>query len=757
MVGTSHESRLTREAIASPKASAIDRLGDWVETQLQRLGVELTMGGEPTFVSEDDFESLQWRTEALGDDKRHIAGQLLQRLARRFDKPGGLLHYGLGKLYPGERDPRWALGYYWRQDGVAIWRDRRLLSEDGQSDGYDLDTATAFIECLVRHLGVSERCICPAYEADSSEKAGYVLPLLPVFHGDRVSWCSCRWQVSPSKHPTPTLTLLEGNSPLGLRLPLQTLPEPTRFLEEAVLPLGETLAVAPTPIEASDNSIRIALCVEVRQGTLYVFVPPLTGAACFLHAIAAIETTAAETGVKVAIEGYPPPGNARIAGFCITPDPGVIEANVHPAASWRELVDRTTILYEEARRCGLGTEKFDRDGRRLSTGGGAHITLGGKTTQHSPLLRRPDLLRSFISYWQNHPSLSYLFSGRFVGPTSQSPRVDEARHESLYELDLAFSHLERGRNLSPWAIDRLLRNLLIDVTGNTHRTAFCIDKLFPVKNPRQQLGLLELRSIAMPPTREMRLLQLLLVRAFVAWFWETPYTEPLTRWGTTLHDRFMLPHYLELDFRAVLDDLQQAGYSFELDWFAPFFEFRFPQYGVVHRDGLTLELRHAIEPWNVLGEEMSKSGTARYVDDTMERVQVKLSGDERRLRHYAVTCNGDRVPLGRSGTPGEWVAGVRFRARTHETLLHPAIAPHAPLHFALVESDTHTAIAECIYCVEPPDRPLDTTFPQNAEEARSRCCERFVVPRSRSHPVDIVEALPDAEFPLTLDLRRIRP
>ncbi|MGC9502782.1 transglutaminase family protein [Baaleninema sp.] len=749
-MGTSPEKELNAEAIASWLNPEIDRLGTFVETQLQRLGVGLTVGGEPTFVSRTDRESLQWRTEALGEDKRRLAGQLLQRLALRFDKPGGLLHYGLGKLYPGEQYPRWALGYYWREDGVPIWRDRTLLSEDGKSDGYDMDAATRFVDALVRHLGVSQTCIRPAYNPDSSDIAGYVLPLLPLCRGSGVSWCSCRWQF-----PHPKLTLLEGNSPLGLRLPLQNLPEAKKLLQEAILPLGETVTVAKTPIEVADNSIRIALGVEVRQGTLYIFIPPLTGAACFLHLLESIEATAAATGFKVAIEGYPPPGNSRIEGFCITPDPGVIEANVHPAASWRELVDHTAILYEEAWRCGLGTEKFDRDGRRVSTGGGAHITLGAETTQQSPLLRRPDLLRSLISYWQNHPSLSYLFSGKFVGPTSQSPRVDEARHESLYELEIAFARLERDRNLSPWAIDRLLRNLLIDVTGNTHRSAFCIDKLFPVDNPRQQLGLLELRSIAMPPTPQLRLLQLLLVRAFVAWFWETPYREPLTRWGTALHDRFMLPHYLELDFRAVLEDLNDAGYTFEFDGFAPFFEFRFPPYGVVSREGVTLELRHAIEPWNVLGEEMSKSGTARYVDDTMERVQVKLSGDGDLLRRYAVVCNGYRVPLGLSGKPGELVAGVRFRARSYETLSHPAIAPHAPLSFTVVELESRRAIAACTYYVTPPDRSSDEEFPKNAEEARSRRRERFVLQQSPPYPVEAIEPLPEKEFPLTLDLRRV--
>ncbi|MBP0005485.1 MAG: transglutaminase family protein [Cyanobacteria bacterium SBC] len=734
----------------SSRWQKIDRVGHTVEAQLQHFGVGLTIGGEPTFVSLTDFESPQWRTAALGDDKRRLAGQLLQRLAQRFGKPGGLPHYGLGKCYPGENAPRWALGYYWRQDGVPIWNDRCWLSEDGKSDGYDRDVARQFVDRLSQTLGVPRSCIRPAYEAESSKISGYLLPLLPTVEENRISWHSCQWTLPEEK-----LTLLSGDLALGLRLPLRDLPPLSHLLDEAILPLGERIQPAETPVESPADTIRIALCVEVRSGTLYVFMPPLTGAASFLNLVEAVETTAAETGLNVALEGYPPPGNAGIDGFCITPDPGVVEVNIHPAKSWDELVDRTTVLYEEARNCGLGTEKFDRDGRRVSTGGGAHITLGGQTTQRSPLLRRPDLLRSLLSYWQNHPSLSYLFSGKFVGPTSQSPRLDEARHESLYELEIAFAQLERDRDISPWSIDRLLRNLLVDMTGNTHRTAFCIDKLFPVENPRQQLGLLELRSIAMPPTQEMRLLQLLLVRAFVAWFWQVPYTEPLTRWGTTLHDRFMLPHYLELDFRSILQDLQNAGYAFEFDWFVPFFEFRFPRYGTMTRSNVTLEIRHAIEPWNVLGEEISNQGTARYVDDSMERIQVKLSGED--ISRYTVTCNGYPVPLGLAGSLGEVVGGVRFRARTAEAVLHPSIEPHAPLQFEIVDLQTHRSIGGCTYFVTAPDGTLYSDFPKNAEDARSRRDERFIARDVRSEPVTVPQIIVDREFPMTLDLRRVTP
>ncbi|MEQ8958712.1 MAG: transglutaminase family protein, partial [Coleofasciculus sp. C2-GNP5-27] len=604
------------ENIASPSQpytetqwQQIDSLGKAVDERLHRAGVGLTMGGEPTFVSIDDFESPQWQIAALGEEKRKIAGQLLKRLEARFSKGGGLLHYGLGKWYPGEILPRWALGCYWRSDGTPIWQNREWYAEEGKDYGHTAKQGEIFIQALATHLGVNPTCIIPAYE-DEGNIGGYVLPILPVLKDEQLYWSTCHW-----RFPDERLNLLVGDSPAGFRLPLNSIDWSEELVQEGIVPLEANPALpSPEFIDSPDNTIRIALSIEARQGILHIFLPPLTSARSFLDLITAIEKTAAKVTTPVLIEGYTPPGNDGIEGFQITPDPGVIEVNIHPAGHWQDLVDITTTLYEEARLCRLGTEKYTLDGRRVSTGGGAHITIGGKTPLESPLLRRPDLLRSLISYWQNHPSLSYLFAGLFVGPTSQSPRVDEARHESLYELEIAFQTLQPGEKVAPELVDRLLRNLLVDVTGNTHRSAFCIDKLYPVENYRNQLGLLEFRAFAMPPNMRMSLLQMLLIRALVAWFWEHPYTQNLIRWGTMLHDRFLLPYYIGEDLRQVIGELQEAGYPFQWEWFEPFFEFRFPRYGEIHREGIELELRHAIEPWHVLGEETGTGGTARYVD-----------------------------------------------------------------------------------------------------------------------------------------------
>jgi uncharacterized protein (DUF2126 family)/transglutaminase-like putative cysteine protease len=803
---------------------ALDALGEKVDEDLKKNDVRLTMGGEPTFVSVDDYQSEEWNTAALGPTKRHRADDLIRRLRSRF-APGGLLHYGQGKWYPGEPIPRWAFALYWRRDGVPVWRDDRLINREMPARDASTDDAQRLAEGIAARSGLTTEYVQPLYEDpvdrmlkqglipenfdpsdpkidDPHERArllrlfdshlgapkGFVLPIQRWTAQAMPGWLSEIWRTRRGR-----LFLLPGDSPVGFRLPLQSLPHigpaaypylgpadpfaPRTPLSDPRVthpiashifhgatghadspPLApETLVMQrpPSATDGSDYAVRTAMSIEVRDRHLCVFMPPTETLNDYLELIATIETTAAELDLPVHVEGYAPPPDPRLNVLKVTPDPGVIEVNIHPAESWREAVDITNTVYEDAHQARLGTDKYMLDGRHTGTGGGNHVVLGGLNVADSPFLRRPDLLKSLVLYALRRPSLSYLFSGLFVGPTSQAPRIDEARQDLLYELEIATSKVPRPGDqnwVPPWLVDRLFRNILVDVTGNTHRTEICIDKLFSPDGPTGRLGLVEFRSFEMPPDARMSLAQQLLIRALISSFWNTPLEGKPARWGTALHDRFMLEHFVWDDFKEVLDDLKHAGYTFDPGWFEAQRQFRFPLCGTVHRSGVDLELRQAIEPWYVLGEEGTPGGTARFVDSSVDRLQVKVSNLN--ADRHVVTCNGRRVPLTTTGRSGEFVAGVRFKAWGLPESLQPTVAVQAPLTFDIVDTWNKHSLGGCVYHVQHPGGRNNETFPVNSYEAEGRRRARF---QEHGFTGGVIETPPletSLEYPLTLDLRR---
>lgn len=819
-------------------------LGDQIDESLVANDVRLTMGGEPTFVSAVDMESDQWNEDADGEDKRKMAWELAQKLKAQFG-PNGFFHLGQGKWYPGEPLPRWQNAIYWRKDGQALWKNPELLADPQQDYGFEAAQAAAFMQRLAYYLGVQPDNSMPAYEdvfyflweegnlpvnidplkIDPKDKLerrtlaelldqgltdprGYVLPLR--WEPAKAEWQSNAWTFTRKQ-----LFLIPGNSAMGMRLPLDRLPHQVPEQEEATVeasPLDElpdlssdseqqaneekrkgTISeIDPTPVsrKASESEfeplyrvklVRTALCCEVREGKLYLFMPPLEDIGSYLDLLHSIERVAGELELPVIIEGYQPPHDNRIDKLVVTPDPGVIEVNMHPATRWRDIVHNYETLFEQARSCRLGTEKFMLDGKHTGTGGGNHITLGGVNPADSPFLRRPDLLRSFVNFWQNHPGLSYLFSSAFVGTTSQAPRVDEGRTEMLYELEIAFRELDRHPNPPAWLVDRLFRNLLIDITGNTHRAEFCIDKLYNPGSQSGRLGILEMRGFDMPPHRHMCMSQILLIRALTAVFWATPYRQKLVRWGTELHDRFLVHHFVQEDLKEVVHYLQENGVDFQFEWLAPFFEFRFPLLGQQTMGGARLSIRAGIEPWNVLGEEMSSAGTARFVDSSVERIEVAIEGIA--TERYKLLCNRTVVPLTETGTRGKFIAAIRYKAWNPPSALHPTVGVDVPLVFDLYDTWNKRSVGGCTYHVAHPGGRSYDTFPVNSYEAEARRVNRFWeynhTPRSEERiltqesatpedgptryvsdqyepiaafPTQIIE--PDPEYPYTLDLRK---
>ncbi len=807
------------------QVARIRNLGQCVDKILAQGDVRLTMGGEPTFVSTTDMESDQWNTDADGEDKRKLALTLASKLKEAFGA-NGFIHFGQGKWYPGEPIPRWQYAIYWRKDGEAMWTDKELIGDPTSEGKLEAADALSFMNEVTLNLGLSSEDILPAFEDEyyylweernlpenfSSEDVaeaniarqklvellekgmkkavGYVLPIRKNITLN--TWESCKW-----KFKRKNLYLIPGNSELGLRLPLDRLIYDAKAVENIVVP--------PSPIEKPDSlfsraqltelvkerrdgkhnnedisTFTTAMCAQVLNGNLHLFLPPIEESTDFVDLLYSIEMAAIQLKMPVIIEGYQPPFHNDVVKLGVTPDPGVIEVNVHPADSWKEILEIYDHLFEAVETSGLGTNKFMIDGTHTGTGGGNHITLGGKSPAESPLLRRPDLLRSMVNFWQNHPGLSYLFSSQFIGTTSQAPRVDEGRPDILYELEIAFSELERHKDPPFWLVDRIFRNILTDITGNTHRSEFCIDKLYSPDSSTGRLGIVELRGFDMPPHKEMCLVQLLLIRSLVAVFWTNPYKQNLIHWGTDLHNKFMMRHYIKEDMYDVVDYLNKNGIAFEKEWLDIFLEFRFPQIGTVNVNGINLTLRTAIEPWIVLGEEMSSAGTARYVDSSVERLEVVV--EDINPERYFILCNKVKVPLVKTAYAGKYVASIRYKAWAPYSALHPTIGVNSPLVFDVYDSWNERTLGGCTYHVVHPGGRSYDTFPVNSLEAESRKSTRFwefnhnpknnteirsqdqsggmqksyiTVNEIIEEDVDYINIPPSKDFPHTLDLRRI--
>ncbi len=698
--------------------TSVDELADAVEARLDRCGLKLTMGGEPTFIPHDPGAP-EWNHEAVGPEKLGYARRLAARLLREL-YPGGVVMQVFGKQYPGEPLPRWVVRILDRDDGAPLWTRPDLLHLRDGPGRHGESEARKLIGAIAAELGLG-RYVLPCVEPGeaSDRPSGWVLPLDRTDDG----WTSDAWPFSPHD----PVVLVPGKEPLGLRLPLSDLDE---------------------------RHLRRALTTEAHGGALHLFVPPLDFEA-FCTLLRVVERVAARGGLgDLVLCGYEPTAAPAVSGLGLAADPGVLEVNLPACRRWRDydrLLDR---IGRAARSEGLCTTRHHFNGQIQGTGGGAHVLFGGPTIDENPFFARPSLLASIIRYWQRHPSLSYLFASQYVGPSSQHPRADETQIDRLYELELACRGVDAlEAPVDRELLDRLLGQLMTDGGGNTHRAEICLDKLWRRNAPGGLQGLIELRAFETLPEIGVQSLVALLLRTIVAMLVDKPCVTDLARHGAALHDRYMLPSVLWEDLEDICQELHAEGLPFERRWLRKAFETRFPILGRLPlRDG-ELIVRQALEPWPLLTVEGAASATSRMVDNSTDRVEISVA-DPHWVERGAVLVNGVAVELREAG--GACVAGVRYKAADGWPALHPHVPVQSPLLIEVLD-EVGEVIAAAHYHYWNPDGERYESRPRSLAEAQERQRARWRVLEVRAgterRPV---EPLYTDESHFTLDLRRQR-
>jgi uncharacterized protein (DUF2126 family) len=702
---------------------------DGVEALLAQHGVQLTMGGEPTFVPTVP-DGAEWQTAALGPTKLAYARRFARELVRSAF-PGAVVLETSAKHYPGEPLPRWALLVQRLADGRPLWRDITRLRSNTEAGPHAVADADRFVQALARALGIAPERALPLSELEQPQQPiGYVLPLDHVAENAAPArWVTDDWRAVFGSDP---IALFVGESPAGLRLPLGK--------------LGE-------------KNLRRALTAEVRQGTLIVFVPPLL-LESYVVLLAAIERTLDQLALRdVILAGYAPPPDPALPTIGLASDPGVLEINVAPCATWRDFDAQLEQLFAAARAVGLCARKLQFNGREVGTGGGAHLVFGGPSGMQSPFLTYPALLPSVIRYWQRHPALSYAFTGAYMGPSSQAPRIDESTYEALYELEVACAGAESfGSPQNLPLFDLLFRDLLMDRSGNTHRAEISVDKLWNPFAPNGRLGLVEFRAFETHPQRSVQALTALFVRAILARLCAEPYREPFIRWNGELHDRFFLPAFVWEDLVAVCEDLRRHGIPFDPEWLRIPWAWRFPQLGEFVLTDKTkgefrIELRQALEAWPLLGESPNAGTVARTVDSSVDRIEARVS-DLRILEGGLLLVNGLPCEF-RPTADGGAACGIRYRAFYFTPSLQPHVPVHAPLLIEWVDRATLNVIGGARWHVWNPRFEPYTELPKSDLAAASRCAERW---ESWPHTIGQSRFVPKIDFPPegrhTLDLRR---
>ena len=625
----------------------MQKAADRAEAIFSKHGVEMTLGGEPTFVPVKP-EGAEWNYAAVGPTKLGYAWKVAHNLLEN-KMVGSPAFFCPGKLYPGEINPRWVLRILANRDGTPLFR----LPDAAKS--LKPAAVRSFADGIRLCLGV------PSHWqpfVDPRDPKSEVLAI-PLDH-DNGSWRSTRWSLSKEAR---VLSGAEG--PAGLRLPLQRLP---------------------------DTASRRALSIERSGDAVAVFVPPLLQQP-FLELLSAIEKSAAENGIgRLALQGYVP---ADEAGHWITlgfsADPGVLEINLPACSNWKDYFTWLESLTSSCHAEGLRPWKQSPDGYAQGTGGGNHLLFGGASLDSNPFFTRPGWLAAILRFWQHHPSLAYLFTGSYVGASSQAPRADESARD-LYDLDMGYSFLESlpagdHREL----INETLRHLQTDVTGNTHRSEISFDKFWNTSWPGGALGLIEFRAIESLPRADWMSSVALLWICLAAYLLEAKSPRRLRNFGTRLHDEYLLPERLWSDLEAILDLLGQNGFSLHSRIYRDIWKWRFPVLLDWRKGGAHLVARKALENWPLLCETPVEGGTtSRFVDTSLQRLELRA--DSAFNTRFGIYVNGRLLTL-KQVTKDVFLAGLRYRRTKLYPSMHPGIPTQLPLSLTFVdrESGRHSA------------------------------------------------------------------
>ncbi len=602
--------------------------------------VSLSIGGEPTFVPENP-RGPEWNYSAVGPQKLKFAQRLAASLIKRF-LPGGTPFFSPGKLYPGEANPRWAIRILYPKTPAPPPPPQKKLPS--------LSSLRSF---LAKKLDILTDWLT---FRDPHNPLGEVWAIL--LDHDGAGWLSSPWNLKSSER-----SLLPAEGPAGLRLPLHLL---------------------------SASVTRRSLTLEKKGDDLFVFFPPLL-ATPFLDLLDFFRIHDFSAIAKhLHFQGYLPPDltdlddSWEILG--IASDPGVLEINIPPCLHWHDYALWLSRLESCANSVGLFSWRKDRNEFPCGSGGGNHLVFGSPKNEKNGFYENPAWLASILTYWQKHPSLSYLFTGEYVGASSQAPRPDESGIP-LQELDFALADLrDTASPPTPYFTSENLRHLLTDIAGNPHRAEISIDKFYDPLHPTGLLGLLEFRAIETLPHAEWSSAVALLWTALLARLLKKPVSSPLSNFARSLHDRFFLPNLLWEDFSSVLADCHAAGMSFDPTIYRAIWDWKFPKIWEWRNSDSFCEIRRAHESWPLLAEVPNEGGTnSRFVDSSLRRIEILANASF--AKRFTLFFNGRPCPLQKISTDRA-IAGLRYRYANLYPALHARRPTQMPLEIQIAEKTT---------------------------------------------------------------------